>query len=103
MQGREVDMQALKTRFELTPAVGNVRMNARGDMLDSLGKVVKTAEQLASEGLVGNSQAAAAPQRTVPKADNIPVATVPGDEEFEPGLTEEQAMEILNKAKSKKK
>ena len=101
MQGREVDMGALKAKFELTPAVGNERMNARGDMLDAKGNIVKTKEQLASEGLVANGHAAPA-VRKVLQPDVMPAAPVPGDEEFEPSLSEEQALEILNKGKKKK-
>jgi hypothetical protein len=95
MQGKEVDLQALKAKFELTPAVSNVRMNARGDILDTTGKIIKTKEQLASEGMVGNSQAAAAPQRTPAEPE------VYDQDGFEPSLTEQEALEILNKKKKK--
>ena len=33
MQGKAIDMDLLRQRNELTPAVGNVRVNARGDEL----------------------------------------------------------------------
>ena len=36
MQGREIDMDSLAARNETMPAVGNVRMNARGDELSPL-------------------------------------------------------------------
>jgi hypothetical protein len=44
--GKVVDMDLLRQRNELTPAVGNVRVNARGDELGPGGKIVRTREQL---------------------------------------------------------
>jgi hypothetical protein len=99
MQGKQVDMEALRTKFELTPAVGNVKMNARGDILDAGGNIIKTKEQLASQGMVGNGTVAPAQPR--PQApEQSPV--VEGDDEFEPGLSEEEAMAILAKGKKNK-
>jgi hypothetical protein len=49
MRGKELDMEKLSLRNELTPAVGNVRVNARGDELGEGGKIVKTKEQILAE------------------------------------------------------
>ena len=49
MQGKEVDMDKLLLQNEMMPAVGNVRMNARGDELGPGGKVVKKREDIVSE------------------------------------------------------
>lgn len=49
MQGREVDMEALLTRNETMPAVGNVRVNARGDELGPDGRIIRTRENILSE------------------------------------------------------
>jgi hypothetical protein len=49
MQGKEVDMDKLMLKNEMMPAVGNVRMNARGDELGPGGKVVKTREEIMTE------------------------------------------------------
>ena len=50
MQGKQVDMDLLRKRNELTPAVGNARVNARGDELGPGGKIVKTGcSELAEE------------------------------------------------------
>ena len=46
MQGKEVDMNKLINQNEMTPAVGNVKVNARGDQLGSGGKVVKKYEDI---------------------------------------------------------
>jgi len=45
MMGREIDMDALLERNQTMPAVGNVRMNARGDELGPGGKIVKKREE----------------------------------------------------------
>lgn len=48
-QGKELDIQAMMLTNEKTIAVGNARMNARGDLLGNGGKIVKTREELAAE------------------------------------------------------
>ena len=42
MQGRQIDMGKLQAPNELMPAVGNIKVNARGDELGSGGKIVRT-------------------------------------------------------------
>lgn len=49
MRGREVDMEKLNLRNEMTPAVGNMKVNARGDELGKGGKVVKTREEILAD------------------------------------------------------
>ncbi len=49
MQGKAVDMDLLRQRNELTPAVGNARVNARGDELGPGGKIVKKREDVLAE------------------------------------------------------
>ena len=44
--GRIVDMDLLRQKNELTPAVGNVRVNARGDELGPGGKIVRSREEI---------------------------------------------------------
>ncbi len=44
--GKTVDMDLLRQRNELTPAVGNARVNARGDELGPGGKIIRTREQV---------------------------------------------------------
>lgn len=46
-QGREVDMGKLMLQNEMTRAVGNMKVNARGDMIDDMNQVISTkAEQV---------------------------------------------------------
>lgn len=49
MQGKTVDMESLASRNETMPAVGNVRMNARGDELGPGGKVIKKREDIVGD------------------------------------------------------
>ena len=49
MRGKPVDMDLLRKRNELTPAVGNARVNARGDELGPGGQIVKKREDVISE------------------------------------------------------
>jgi hypothetical protein len=49
MQGKTVDMDLLRQRNELTPAVGNARVNARGDELGPGGKIVRSRESVLKE------------------------------------------------------
>jgi hypothetical protein len=57
MQGREIDMDSLLANNETMPAVGNVRMNARGDELGPGGKVIRTREEVVSEYYEDNPNA----------------------------------------------
>lgn len=49
MQGKEVDMQKLSMQHEMTVAVGNVRVNARGDELGPGGKIQRKREEVLRE------------------------------------------------------
>ena len=49
MQGKKVDMDLLRKKNELTPAVGNARVNARGDELGPGGKIIKKREDVVKE------------------------------------------------------
>ena len=44
MQGKAVDMHKLVMQNEMTVAVGNVKVNARGDKLGPGGKIIKAAD-----------------------------------------------------------
>jgi hypothetical protein len=46
MQGKAIDMDMLRQKNELTPAVGNVRVNARGDELGPGGQIIKKREDV---------------------------------------------------------
>lgn len=45
-QGKSLDLEKLKLQNEMTPAIGNMRINARGDQLGAGGEVVKRREEM---------------------------------------------------------
>lgn len=49
MRGKEVDMERLNMQFEHIPAVGNARVNARGDELGPGGAIKRTREQVLAD------------------------------------------------------
>lgn len=44
-RGKQVDMTKLTSQYELTPAVSNVRINARGDELDPHGRIIRKTQE----------------------------------------------------------
>jgi hypothetical protein len=46
MQGKEIDMEKLAMKNETMPAVGNAKLNARGDELGPGGQIIRTREQI---------------------------------------------------------
>lgn len=58
--GKVIDMGVMSAKNELVRAVGNAKMNARGDKVDSQGRVVKPAPNKVNEiysRAVGNKSA----------------------------------------------
>jgi len=66
MQGKSIDMDLLRQRNELTPAVGNARVNARGDELGAGGKIERKREDVLREYYEDNPQAAPDEVATIP-------------------------------------
>jgi len=64
MQGRTIDMDKLRSQNELTPAVGNMKVNARGDEIGPGGKILRTREQVVSSYYEKNPKA-------TPDVDNV--------------------------------
>jgi len=64
-RGKEVDLNKLISKNELTLAVGNMGVNARGDKIGPGGKIVAKQEQLQ-----GSTQA-------IPNQINVPEVTQP--------------------------
>ena len=78
MRGKTVDMDLLRKRNELTPAVGNARVNARGDELGPGGKIIKKREEVVAEhyataGKVENSSGRARTEQPVQETVTEPV------------------------------
>lgn len=49
VQGRDIDLDQLMSKHEKMPAVGNVRVNARGDELGPNGEIIRTREEILAE------------------------------------------------------
>ena len=49
LQGKEIDMEKLSLQNETAPAVGNMKVNARGDELGPGGKIVRTREEILAD------------------------------------------------------
>lgn len=72
--GKQVDMAALAAKNEKTRAVGNMRVNARGDSIDGHGRVVESVTSKVSkqyEKTVGNKSALPTTKRPAPKKPEI--------------------------------
>lgn len=79
MQGREIDMEKLARANELMPAIGNMRVNARGDELGSNGEITRSREEVAAEYYEANvplRAVATEPAAPVVATKTEPVATV---------------------------
>jgi hypothetical protein len=64
MRGREIDMDKLMTQHELMPAIGNAKVNARGDELGPGGKISRKREDIVAEYYEDNPNAI--PERASP-------------------------------------
>lgn len=53
MQGKTIDLDQLRQKNEMTMAVGNARMNARGDELGPGGKILRKREEIVNEYYTG--------------------------------------------------
>ena len=67
-QGKEIDMEKLMRQHELTQAVSNKKVNARGDELGEGGKIVKRREEVIAEYYETNPKAAAKSRPVAPGA-----------------------------------
>ena len=93
MQGKSVDMDLLRQRNELTPAVGNARVNARGDELGPGGQIIKKRDDILDEYYKDHPQ-------TV--ADEVPNQNVVATEQVEqPTQTKAPAKKAVKASPSK--
>ena len=57
MRGKEIDMEKLNLKNELIPAVGNAKVNARGDEIGKGGEIVRTREEVLQDYYKKNPRA----------------------------------------------
>ncbi len=91
-QGKKIDMDTLRQRNELTPAVGNARVNARGDQLGPGGRIVKSSEDAMRDYYEDNPQAA---------PDEVAQVEQPVEDVAEPVQTKAQRKSVDNAKKAK--
>ena len=91
-QGKAIDMDTLRQRNELTPAVGNARVNARGDELGPGGKIIKKRDDVIRDYYEEHPQAAPDEQATIEQ---------PVEEVTQPVQTKAQKKSVENAKKAK--
>jgi hypothetical protein len=71
MQGKQVDMDMLRKKNELTPAVtgGTARVNARGDELGAGGKIIRKREDVMRDNY--NNQVNTVPDEVTPRTAKV--------------------------------
>lgn len=75
-RGTTLDMDSIRRENEKVPAIGNMKVNAKGDQI-SAGRVTKTADQIARENhRVQSTVVNTGLKGAIPKA-NIPVLEAP--------------------------
>jgi hypothetical protein len=73
--GKKIDIDAIRLKNETVIAVGNMKVNARGDQLGAGGKIVKTRDQLMKEYYALNTPVAQ--EMTAEEMQNLGKATAP--------------------------
>ena len=58
VRGKEIDMEKLSLKHETEIAVGNAKLNARGDEIGTGGKIVRTREQILQDYYSDNPRSA---------------------------------------------
>ena len=109
--GKMLDMSILSSKNEMTRAVGNLKVNARGDTIDAEGRIVKPVNAKVNDNYaktVGNRSAQArnrAPAPTPTPAPIIPQIDIaelsPIEIELEENLQEELEVEKIKQEEIK--
>lgn len=94
-QGRQLDIEKLRLQNEMAPAIGNMRVNARGDQLGPGGQVVKNREQMVDEHYK-NTTSTSQKRKNVGGPDDIPTKGGKSKrvEKFEPGPIEPDSIKL---------
>jgi len=109
--GKNVDMGALLAKNENTRAVGNMKVNARGDTIDSQGRVIKPVTAKVNQSYantVGNRSANAvrgrpAPAKPVTPKPEIKEELTPMEIELEESFEDDLEIEKIKAEEMKKK
>ena len=90
-QGRIVDLGAMMVQNETVRAVGNMSVNARGDVIDNQGRVLATRGEQVNRNLKQQTNANPGP---VPSSNRVPQS---------PKLTEAEQLELDRKERQTKR
>ena len=102
--GKTVDMAALAARNEHTRAVGNMRVNARGDTIDANGRIVKPVTEKVNEAYgrtVGNKSAQV--KRQVTTKPKVELELTEAEKELEESFEDDIEIEKIKSQETKKK
>jgi hypothetical protein len=96
--GKTVDMAALAAKNEHTRAVGNMKVNARGDKIDSTGRVIQPVNERVTQNYshtVGNRSANASRTQSTPPKPKIVEELTPQELELEDSLEDDLEVEKI--------
>ena len=105
-QGKTVDMAALAAKNERVRAVGNMKVNARGDSIDSQGKIIVPVTQKVGERYqktVGNKSAQVKTPKTTPKVSSPKYDLTKEELELEDSFEDDLEVEKIKAKETKKK
>lgn len=93
-QGKVVDLGAMMVQNETVRAVGNMNVNARGDVIDNQGRVLATRGEQVNRSLKQQTNANSGP---VPSSSRAPRVPEP------PVLSEAEQLELAQKERQAKR
>ena len=102
--GKTIDMAALASRNENTRAVGNMRVNARGDTIDANGRIIKPVTDKVNEAYsktVGNKSAQVTKRPVTPKPQ-VKEELTPTEIELEESFEDDIEVEKIKAEEVKK-
>ena len=100
MQGKPIDMDRLSLKNELTPAIGNMKVNARADELGPGGEVIRSRNQVMNDYYKLNTPVVAATQNNaVDEAEVFKKYERPAPQPSRTGLRGSLADSVAEKTK----
>ena len=99
MQGKSIDMDLLRQKNELTPAVGNAKVNARGDELGAGGKIVKKREDVLADYYRDNPSKVPVVEKGVAPIEDAEAPVEPKAEESKEDWVEDAEGNFVKKEK----
>lgn len=105
-QGKVLDMSALIAKNEKVRAVGNMKVNARGDTIDANGRVIVPVTQKVGQGYaktVGNRSAHIKKSVNKPTTSNTPKVELTNEEkDLDDSLQDDLEVEAIKAKESEK-